>query len=144
MNNDLRCIMFVSRLHFVVRPYGVYLIPPCSAFNEGCSTVENNYANSALIKCSDWYNTAIMNCLGKINKSLMTNLLITKPKIELQLSLLKKQCYCCDMWLTCSLWELSNNTWNDNIRVKSSMFSKATKASIHDKSDYNVLKWHNK
>ena len=66
MNNPLRCIMFASRLHFVVRPYGLYLMPSCSAFNMGCSTVENNYGNSALIKCSDWYNTAIMNCLVKI------------------------------------------------------------------------------
>ena len=66
MNNHIRCIMFTSRLHSVVRPYGVYLIPSCSALNEGCSTVENNYKNSALIKFSDWYNTAIMNCLVKI------------------------------------------------------------------------------
>ena len=34
----------------MVRPYGVYLIPSCSALNEGCSTVENNYGNGALIK----------------------------------------------------------------------------------------------
>ena len=68
MNNHIRCIMFASRLNYVVRPYGVYLIPSCSALNEGCSTVEkNNYGNGALIKRGDWYNTAIMNCLVKIN-----------------------------------------------------------------------------
>ena len=49
MNNHIRRIMFVSRIHFVVRLYGVHLIPPCSALNEGCSTVENNYGNIALI-----------------------------------------------------------------------------------------------
>ena len=45
MNNNIRCIMFASRLNFVVMHYGVHLIPSCSAFNEGCSrpTVENNY-----------------------------------------------------------------------------------------------------
>ena len=66
MNNHIRLIMFASRLNFVVRPYGVHLIPSCSAFNEGCSTIENKYGNGALIKCSDWYNTAIINCLVKI------------------------------------------------------------------------------
>ena len=55
--------MFASRLNVVVRPCGVHLIPSCSAFNEGYSTAENNYGNGALIKCSDWYNTAIMNCV---------------------------------------------------------------------------------
>ena len=54
------------------------------------------------------------------------------------------QCYCCDMWLPCSLWESSDNTWNDGIiRVKYSMFTKSTQASIHDKFDYKVLRWHN-
>ena len=43
MNNNIRCIMFASRLNFVVMPYGVHLVPSCSAFNEVCSTVENNY-----------------------------------------------------------------------------------------------------
>ena len=66
MNNHIRCIMFASRFNFVVRPYGVYLIPSCSALNEGCSTVENNYGKCALIKSSDWCNTAIMNCLVEI------------------------------------------------------------------------------
>ena len=50
MNNHIHCIMFAFRLNFVVRPYGVHLIPPCSVFNEGCSTVENNDGNGALIK----------------------------------------------------------------------------------------------
>ena len=76
--------MFASRINSVVRPYGVHLIPSCSAFNEECSTVENNYGNSALNKCSDWYNTSIMNCLLKIIYSLMINLHMTKPKVELQ------------------------------------------------------------
>ena len=67
MNNHIRCIMFASRVDFVVRPCGLYLVPACLAFNEGCSTVENKYENGALIKCSDWYNTVIMNCLAKIN-----------------------------------------------------------------------------
>ena len=67
MNNHIRCIMFASQLNIVVRPCGVYLIPSCSALNEGCSTVESDYGNGALIKSSDWYNTAIMNCLVKIN-----------------------------------------------------------------------------
>ena len=53
MNNHIRWIMFVARLNSVVMPYGVYLLPSCPAFNEGCSTVENNYGNGALIKCSD-------------------------------------------------------------------------------------------
>ena len=57
MDNHIRCTMFASRLNFVVRSYGVYSIPSCLAFNEGCSTVENNYGNGALIKCSDWYIT---------------------------------------------------------------------------------------
>ena len=43
MNNNIRCIMFASRLNVVVMPYGVHLVPSCSAFNEGCSTVDNNY-----------------------------------------------------------------------------------------------------
>ena len=35
---------------YVVRPCGVHLIPPCSAFNEDCSIVENKHGNGALIK----------------------------------------------------------------------------------------------
>ena len=54
-------------IKFCSRPYGVYLIPSCSGFNEECSNFENNYGNGTLIKFSDWYNTAIMNCLVKIN-----------------------------------------------------------------------------
>ena len=57
-------MMFASRIHFVVRPYGVHFIRSCSAFNEEFSTVENNYGNGALIKCSDWY-TAIIKCFNR-------------------------------------------------------------------------------
>ena len=46
----------------------------------------------------------------------------------------------CDLYVVCESYQILN-TWNDGrIRVKSSMFTKSTQASIRDRSDYKVLR----
>ena len=139
VNNHIRWIMFASWINDVAKPYGVHLIPSCSAVNEECSNVENNYENGALNKYSDWYNTAIMNRLIKITIFLWTAFLWQSQKTSCRLVVAYSrkvlQCYCCEGCLTCSLWELSDNTWNDGrIPGKFCRFTESTQASIHSKS----------
>ena len=50
MNNHFRCIMFSSRLNVVVWPYGVHVIPSCSAFNVNAVLLKTNGAPN---KCRD-------------------------------------------------------------------------------------------
>ena len=50
----------------VVRPYGVHLIPSCSALNADCNTVENNYGMMPLLNVvTEDYTTITAIILGQ-------------------------------------------------------------------------------